>query len=106
MKNGTYKIVEGEVSNLKPMPKNGHIREEFSVKNIHFSTISLKDNKYTMFFNMTKYYGSPIQKNGQKVKIYYLESKPEKLCFPLLPRCIEFGDETVNKIIKLWVDTN
>jgi len=53
---------------------------------------------------MTKYYGSPIQKNGQKVKIYYIKLKPEKLCIPLLPRCIEFGDKEVNKIIKMWVD--
>lgn len=103
LESGTYKVVDGIISDLKPMPKNGHVQETFNINGVKFSTLSLENNNKTMFFNMTKYYGSPIQRNGQRVLAYYIESEEEKLCLFFLPRCIEFGDEPVNKIIKLWV---
>jgi hypothetical protein len=66
LKYDKYLVAEGVIENFIPMPLSGHVREIFNVKDIEFTTLSLENNKNTMFFNMTKYYGSPIQKMGRK----------------------------------------
>lgn len=101
-KNKTYKVLEGKIEKLKPMPKAGHVQETFEVNGVKFNmNYGNEPGDNTFFFNLTKYYGSPIQKNGQYVKIYYLEDKPAKICLFFLPKCLEIKEP--RGIIKLWV---
>ncbi|MHC3994176.1 hypothetical protein ACXWTF_05060 [Thiomicrolovo sp. ZZH C-3] len=87
IKNETYSIVEGHVENYHEMPLNGHDTERFRVKDVNFSIryTGTNINEKTLFYEYTKNRGGPIVKNGQKVKIHYIENHWE------------------NKIIKLWV---
>jgi len=97
-----YIVIEGEIKNLKAMPTSGHTTEDFDIGDVHFKisfTGNSPDDK-TLFYTMTKYRDGPIQKNGQKVKIYYIEEAQKKLCIPFLPRCLEFNG--TNEIIKMW----
>jgi len=87
IKNNSYKIVRGKISNFDPMFKDGHKLEKFTVKNIDFY-ISYTGNypdKKTLFYTLTKTHNGPIQHNGQYVIIYYISI---------------FGD---NKIIKMFL---
>lgn len=98
----SYKVLVGEIKNLKPMHPSGHGLETFEVNGISFSTSygnTSEDN--TFFFNLTKAYGSPIRRNGQKVKIFYLPTKVNKLCIPFIPECLKVKDK--RGIIKLWL---
>jgi len=87
IKNETYSIVEGSIENYHEMPLNGHDTERFRVKNVNFSIryTGTNINEKTLFYEYTKNRGGPIVKNGQKVKIHYIENRWE------------------NKIIKLRV---
>lgn len=103
--NKSFKCVEGNIENLHIMPKNGHDSERFDINGIHFEIGYTGDypNAKTLFYTLTKNRNGPIQKNGQKVKIYYIEDDLPKLCIPFTDRCIIFNENQKNKIIKMWV---
>ena len=87
IKNKTHSIIEGKIKNFHEMPFSGHDTESFSVNNIKFEILFTETtiNKKTLFYEYTKNRGGPIVKNGQKVKIHYIENRWK------------------NEIIKLWV---
>jgi len=102
LKNKTHKVVYGQIENFKPMHPSGHGYDTFDVKGISFSSSHEDYKNDAFFFNMVKVHGSPIKRNGQKVKIFYLPPKINKVCLPFIPECLNFKDN--RGIIKLWVE--
>lgn len=103
--NQSYSIVDGEVDNLVIMPKGGHALESFTINDVLFE-ISYTGNypeSKTLYYTLTKNRNGPIQRNGQKVKIYYIEDELTSVCIPFTDRCIIFNKNQKNKIIKMWV---
>jgi hypothetical protein len=87
-KYSSYQVEEGKIYNFKPMPKSGHGQESFEVNGKYFSigyTGNYPKTK-TLFYTLTKNRNGPIKKNGQKVKIFYID---------ILGK---------NKIIKMWIE--
>ena len=70
-KTGHYKVVEGNVSNFKPMLAYGHGKESFSVNDVSFS---YSNNEITGGFNHVADWGGPIRE-GLYVRISYMEHK-------------------------------
>lgn len=104
-KNRTYKQVEGNIKNLYAMQTSGHETEKFDVNGVHFEIVYTGDypNTKTLFYTLTKNRDGPIQKNGQRVKIYYIEDELTTICIPFTGRCITFNENQKNQIIKMWV---
>jgi len=105
MHNQSYSIVDGRINNLVVMPKGGHALETFIVNDILFEISYTGDypKAKTLFYTLTKNRNGPIQKNGQRVKIYYIEEELPKICIPFTDKCIIFNENKKNKIIKMWV---
>jgi len=103
--NQSYSIVDGKIDNLVIMPKGGHALESFMVNDILFEISYTGDypKVKTLFYTLTKNRNGPIQKNGQRVKIYYIEDELPKVCIPFTDKCIIFNENKKNRIIKMWV---
>jgi len=103
--NNNFLIVSGKIKNFHAMPKNGHDAERFDVNGTHFEIEYTGDypNAKTLFYTLTKNRKGPIQKNGQRVKIHYIEDELPNICIPFTGRCIIFNENKKNKIIKMWV---
>jgi len=104
-KHETYLVVEGTVHKLDPMPKGGHKSENFEVNGVFFKILYTGNypSEKTLLYTLTKLRDGPIQKNGQHVKIYYIEDELTTICIPFTGRCITFNEAQKNKIIKMWV---
>lgn len=63
---GHYDVVEGIVTNFRPMPESGHGQESFDVDGRHFAYSDFVDNPG---FHQTRSKGGPIQ-SGLRVRIY------------------------------------
>ena len=102
---GNYFISEGKIKNFHAMPISGHDSERFDVNGTHFEIEYTGDypNSETLFYTLTKNRNGPIQRNGQRVKIYYIEDDLTNICIPFTGRCITFNENKKNKIIKMWV---
>jgi len=100
-KNKTYLVAEGEIENFHLMLK----RIKFDVNKIHFEVMYTgREPEKELFYTMArKNKNGALTKNGQKVKIYYIEYELPTLCIPFVDRCIVFNEGEENKIIKLWV---
>lgn len=70
-KNGSYKVVEGNITNFVPMPGTGHAMEKFCVNNACFS---YSDYVVTDGFNNTTSHGGPIHE-GLPVRVTYIGNK-------------------------------
>lgn len=103
--NKSFKYVEGSIENLHIMPKSGHDLEWFDVNGTHFEIVYTGDfpNAKTLFYTLTKNRNGPLRKNGQRVKIYYIEDTLDTVCIPFTDKCITFNENQKNKIIKMWV---
>ena len=100
-KNKTYLVAEGEIENFHLMLK----RIKFDVNKIHFEVMYAgREPEKELVYTMTrKNKNGAIKRNGQKVKIYYIEDELATLCIPFVDRCIDFNEGEENKIIKMWV---
>jgi hypothetical protein len=65
---GRYSVVEGEVTDFNPMPRNGKGYESFVVSGKRFI---FSDSELTAGFNQTTSHGSPIHV-GAYVRIAYI----------------------------------
>jgi hypothetical protein len=70
LRDGTYSLVEGTVTEFHPMPYNGHDQECFSVRQQRFC---YSDYVVTTGFNNTASHGGPIRP-GLSVRVAYLRS--------------------------------
>ena len=68
-RDGKYSIIEGEVTDFRPMPPGGHGQEFFSVESKSFC---YSDFVLAPGFNQTALYGGPI-KSGIQVRIVYFQ---------------------------------
>lgn len=75
VENGTAKVVEGPVTNFKPMPVTGHAMERFCVKDDCFE---YSDYVITGGFNNTSSHGGPIRE-GLPVRVTYVGCSIVKL---------------------------
>ena len=75
VKNGSAKVVEGTVTNFKPMPVTGHAMESFCVQTACFE---FSDFLITAGFNNTSSHGGPIRE-GLPVRITYVGNTIAKL---------------------------
>ncbi len=75
---GTYKIVEGKVTDFIPMPYEGHKNESFTDNGERFQ---YSDYVVTAGFNHTSSHGGPI-KPGLQVRISYVGNAIIKLEVP------------------------
>lgn len=71
-KQGDYKVVEGTVTNFKPMPRSGHAEESFSVNGVTFF-YSDYNLSHAGFHNAASH-GGPIRQ-GLHVKISYHDDR-------------------------------
>jgi|GEM_PF-1189042 len=71
MRNNRAKVVEGIVTQFRPMPYTGHAQESFVVEGIRFE---YSDYIITAGFNNTTSHGGPIRE-GLPVKIWYAGGK-------------------------------
>ena len=67
---GHYRVIEGNVTNFRPMPFAGHKMETFSVAGVPFS---YSDYILSPCFNNTTSHGGPIH-DGLPVRISYNEN--------------------------------
>jgi hypothetical protein len=74
-KKGHYEVVEGVVTNFKPMPYSGHMDECFTVNTVRFC---YSDYGGTPGFNNTRSHGGPIR-SGLHVRISYVDNVILKL---------------------------
>ena len=104
-KNKSYKVVEGLIEGFHAMHKSGHESEYFDVNGTYFAIVYSGDypDEKTLFYTLTKNRNGPITKNGQRVKIYYIQEELPTFCIPFLEECIVFNEGRENKIIKMWV---
>jgi hypothetical protein len=65
-----YRVVEGRVGEFHPMPRGGHVNEEFEVNGVWFSYSTFGP---THCFSHTTSYGGPIRK-GLYVRIAYIDN--------------------------------
>jgi hypothetical protein len=72
---GRVKVVEGTVTNFKPMPVTGHAMERFCVRDACFE---YSDYVITGGFNNTTSQGGPI-KEGLPVRVMYVRNAIVKL---------------------------
>jgi hypothetical protein len=70
LEKGDYSVVEGAVSDFKPMPYEGHAEEQFRVNEVHFSYSDYEDSPG---FNRTASHGGPIRE-GMTVRITYSDT--------------------------------
>ncbi|PKL92735.1 MAG: hypothetical protein CVV21_02980 [Candidatus Goldiibacteriota bacterium HGW-Goldbacteria-1] len=70
---GKCKVVEGIITDFKPMPYNGHQQEEITVQGV---TFNFSDFSMTSSYRNTVSHGG-LLKSGVKVRIYY--SNPSKI---------------------------
>lgn len=68
MRNNRAKVIEGIVTQFRPMPYTGHAKESFVVEGIRFE---YSDYTTTAGFNNTTSHGGPIRE-GLPVKIWYV----------------------------------
>lgn len=68
LKDQTYKLVEGEITDFDPMPSGGHKHESFKVNNVPFE---YSDFEIVDGFHNAKSRGGPINGNGDTVRIRY-----------------------------------
>jgi len=73
--NGTAQIVEGVVTQFRPMPATGHALERFCVQTTCFS---YSDYVITAGFNNTRSHGGPIRE-GLPVRVTYVGAAIVKL---------------------------
>lgn len=66
-----YQVVEGRVENFRPMPRDGHSLESFTVNGKEFE---YSDFVVTPGFRNTQSYGGPIHE-GLFVRIGYIENQ-------------------------------
>jgi hypothetical protein len=71
MRNSRAQVIEGIVTDFKPMPWQGHAMESFVVQGVRFE---YSDYVITAGFNNTSSHGGPIRE-GLPVKIWYLGSE-------------------------------
>lgn len=64
------KVVEGEVTNFHPMPKEGHDTERFKVDSVFFEYSGFVIG--SKYFTRTSCFGGPINRNGQYVRLSYI----------------------------------
>ena len=69
--NREFQIVEGVVEKFHPMPYSGHEQESFIVNGVYFE---YSDFLVHYAFNNTASHGGPIYKNGQQVRLSYINS--------------------------------
>jgi len=74
-RNGSAKVVEGVVTNFKPMPATGHAMERFCVLAACFE---YSDYVVTSGFNNTSSHGGPIRE-GLPVRVTYIGDSIVKL---------------------------
>lgn len=67
-RSGQFSIIEGNVSNFRPMPYGGHSEECFSVQS---KTFCYSDYVVTSGFNNTASHGGPIR-DGLPVRVSYI----------------------------------
>lgn len=65
---GSARVVEGVVTDFKPMPATGHAMESFCVSGVCFH---YSDYVITAGFNQTSSHGGPIR-NGLSVRVTYV----------------------------------
>lgn len=75
LRSGRCQIVEGHVTQFRPMPKEGHALESFVVDGKRFE---YSDFILTPGFNNTSSHGGPIRE-GLRVRIHYLGSDIARL---------------------------
>jgi hypothetical protein len=68
MRNNRAQLIEGVVTDFKPMPYTGHAMESFVVQGVRFE---YSDYVITAGFNNTSSHGGPVRE-GLPVKIWYL----------------------------------
>ncbi len=71
-----YHVVNGPVQDFKPMPREGHAEESFSVSGVRFS---YSDFEVTQGFRNTEAYGGPIHANS-RVRLGYICRPSETDC--------------------------
>jgi hypothetical protein len=69
LRHGTFSVVEGRVTNFRPMPYEGHQDECFSVSS---QTFCYSDYGVTAGFNNSTSHGGPIQ-DGLPVRVSYID---------------------------------
>ena len=67
VRNHRAQVIEGVVTDFKPMPYTGHAMESFAVNGVRFE---YSDFVITAGFNNTSSHGGPIRE-GLPVKIWY-----------------------------------
>ncbi len=72
--NNEYQVVEGLIENFHPMPHNGHDVESFTINGVYFE---YSDFKLVYSFNNTASHGGPLRRNGQQVKLSYINLNGE-----------------------------
>lgn len=110
IKNKTYYILEGNITNFHAMSNKNHNSEMFTINNVKFYVHFPSDqvNESTSYYGLTKNKGGPIVKNGQKIKVHYIKYPLSRLCIPVVNKCIIFNQEHNNqeydnRIIKMWI---
>ena len=68
LQNGEAQVVEGIVTDFKPIPPQGHADERFTVAG---HTFSYSDYVTTSAFHTTRSYGGPIRA-GLRVRVTYV----------------------------------
>lgn len=74
-KEGRFRVVEGVVTNFKPMPYEGHARESFDIQD---KTFKYSNYNITAGFNDTASHGGPIRE-GLNVRASYVGNAIIKL---------------------------
>jgi hypothetical protein len=67
-------IIEGVVTNFRPMPYSGHSHESFVINGVRFT---YSDYTITTAFKNTSSHGGPI-KPGMHLRVYYTDSREFK----------------------------
>ncbi len=75
LKEDSVYTVEGYVENYYPMPYTGHDTEHFEIDGVYFE---YTDYEITGGYNKSASHGGVVTKNGQHLKIKYIETDYEE----------------------------